>query len=134
MPAKLNHGVSRPSTLSLIRLSLLLGLAGLFFCGCEPKKSSSTSATNAQRSSGNPVTAPVDYLGAAANAKKSAEKVVANVGVNQAIKQFYAVEGRFPKDLNELVAKQYLPNLPSPPTGMKFQYNPSTGELKTVAQ
>ena len=119
--------------MSLMRLSLLMGVAGLLFIGCDEKKSATASPTNAPTSSsGNPITAPVDYLGAAAKAKQSAQKTVANVGVSQAIKQFYAVEGRFPKDLNELVSKQYLPNIPSPPVGMKYQYNPTTGDLKVV--
>ena len=120
--------------MSLMRLSLSMGVAGLLLSGCEQKQSASDSSTNARTSSGNPVTAPVDYLGAAAKAKQSSHKVVASAGLSQAIKQFYAMEGRFPKDLNELVTKEYLPALPSPPVGMKYQYNASTGELKTVVQ
>jgi len=121
--------------MSLMRLSLLMGVAGLLFIGCDEKKSATTSSpTNAPAatSSGNPITAPVDYLGAAAKAKQSAQKTVANVGISQAIKQFYTEEGRFPKDLNELVSKQYLPNIPSPPVGMKYDYNPTTGDFKVV--
>jgi len=34
--------------------------------------------------------------------------------------------------LNELVSPDYLPRLPEPPTGMKYDYNPQTGELKIV--
>jgi hypothetical protein len=120
--------------MNLKRLSLLMGVAGLLFCGCDQKKSANSASTNAQTSSGNPLTAPVDYLGAAAKAKQSSQKVVAGVGISQAINQFYATEGRFPKDLNELVTKQYLPNLPSPPVGMKYHYNPATGEFKVVTQ
>jgi hypothetical protein len=120
--------------MNLKRLSFSLGVAGLLFSGCEQKQSGGSSTTNAQGSSGNPITAPVDYLGAAAKAKQSSQKVVANVGLSQAVKQFYAVEGRFPKDLNELVTKEYIPSLPSPPVGMKYQYNPSNGDLKTVVQ
>ena len=120
--------------MSLMRLSLSMGVAGLLFCGCDQKSSTSSTSTNAQSSSGNPLTAPADYVGAAAKAQQSTKKVVANAGLSQAIKQFYAMEGRFPKDLNELVTKEYLSSLPSPPVGMKYQYNPSTGDLKTVVQ
>ena len=118
--------------MSLMRLSLSMGVAGLLFCGCDQK--SSNTSTNTQGSSGNPLTAPADYVGAAAKAQQSTKKVVVNSGLSQAIKQFYAMEGRFPKDLNELVTKEYLSSLPSPPVGMKYQYNSSTGDLKTVVQ
>lgn len=120
--------------MGLIRLSLLMVVAGLLFSGCEKRETASPPATNTQSSSGNPITAPVDYLGAVAKAKRSSEKAVANLGLNQAVKQFYAVEGRFPKDLNELVTKEYVPSIPRPPAGMKFDYNPNTGEMKTVPQ
>jgi len=36
--------------------------------------------------------------------------------------------------LNELVSPNYLPRLPSPPPGMKFDYNPATGQVKVVPQ
>src|SRR2546422_9768784 len=81
-------------------LSLLL-LGGLALAGCSKKEAKSTaSSTNENYSSGNPLTAPVDYLGAIAKAKKSAEKTVETVSLNQAIQQFSVAEGRYPKDLN----------------------------------
>ena len=78
------------------------------------------------------LTAPVDYLGAVAKAKKSAEKTVETVSLNQAIQQFSAAEGRYPKDLNELVTEKYLPKLPDPPYGMKIVYDAAKGEVKVV--
>jgi len=45
---------------------------------------------------------------------------------------FYAQEGRYPKNLDELVGPNYLSRLPAPPPGMKFDYNPGTGQLKVV--
>ena len=83
-------------------------------------------------SSGNPVMAPVNYLGAIAAAKKSAEKTIDSVALNQLVQQFYAQEGRYPKDMDELVKENYLPRIPPPPYGMKYVYNPTTGELKVV--
>lgn len=111
--------------------TLLIATAGLLFAGCE-QKGSTTDTTNA--SSGNPVTAPVDYLGAAAKAKKMADKTVSTVGINQAIQLYQAQEGQLPKTLNDLVTKQYLPSIPPPPAGMKYDYNPQTGALKVVPQ
>ena len=106
--------------------------AGLLLAGCGKDDSRSRTQTNAS-SSGNPLTAPVDYLGAAARAKQSASKTVLGAGLDQAIKLFYAETGRFPKDLKELTP-QYLSNIPPPPVGMKYDYDPNTGAVKVVPQ
>ena len=113
-------------------LSLLL-LGGLALSGCGKKEEKSTaSSTNENNSTGNPLTAPVDYLGAVVKAKKSAEKTVETVSLNQAIQQFSVAEGRYPKDLNELVTEKYLPEIPEPPYGMKIVYDAAKGEVKVV--
>ena len=115
------------------RIVSFLLLAGLALSGCGKKEAKSTAAsTNESYSTGNPVTAPVDYLGAVAKDKKSAEKTVETVSLNQAVQQFSVAEGRYPKDLDELVAEKYLPRLPDPPYGMKFTYDAKTGEVKVV--
>jgi hypothetical protein len=74
----------------------------------------------------------VDYLGAVAGAKKGMEGKLGNVGLSQAIQQFQAMEERLPANLQELVTKGYLRELPKPPYQMKFAYNPQTGEVKVV--
>ena len=105
-------------------------VAGLLFFGCGKKEGPKPETS----SSGNPVTAPVDYLGAVAKAKKTTEKTVETVGLQKTIDLFQAQEGRLPKDLNELVGPSYLSALPAPPPGMKFDYSPGTGQLKIVPQ
>jgi len=115
------------------RILSLLVPAALALAGCGKKDAKSTTgATNENYSSGNPLTAPVDYLGAVAKAKKSAEKTIDAVNLNQAIQQFSAAEGRYPKDLNELVTEKYMPRLPDAPYGMKFVYDAAHGEAKVV--
>ena len=109
----------------------LLGVAGLLSFGCS--KEQSTEKTSSTAPGGNPLTAPVDYLGAAAKAQQRATKTVAGVGLDQAINMFYAQEGRFPKDLNELVPSQ-LSIIPPAPRGMKYQYDPKSGSVKVVPQ
>lgn len=109
----------------------LLGVAGLFICGCS--KEPASSPPSGSSSSGNPLTAPADYLGAAGKAHQSAGKTLANVGLDQAIKMFYSQEGRFPKDLNELVPS-YLSAVPPAPRGMKYQYDAQTGTVKIIPQ
>jgi hypothetical protein len=105
-------------------------MAGLLLAGCGKKDASKPETT----SSGNPVTAPVDYLGAAAKAKKLAERTVETTGLQKSIDLFQAQEGRLPKSLQELVGPNYLNALPAPPAGMKFDYSPASGQLKIVPQ
>ena len=112
--------------------ALLVGVvAGCFLSGCSRSEPAAPKPAN-QPSSGNPITAPVDYLGAAAQAQKKSIKTLDEAGLNQNIQMFYAAEGRYPKDLNELVGPNYLTKLPAPPPGMKFDYNPTTGQVKVV--
>lgn len=107
-------------------------MAGLLFAGCQKDESKDSKPAPSSTSGGNPLTAPVDYLGAAAKAHKTATTKVAGTGLDQTIKLFYAQEGRFPKDLNELVRPEYLNAIPPPPAGMKYVYNPQSGEIKVV--
>lgn len=109
-------------------VSLAAGL--LAGCGGKPQPSASTAATNT--ATGNPITAPVDYVGAIGQAQKQAAKVVELVQVQQAIRQFQAAEDRYPKSLDELVQEGYLPALPRLPPGLKFAYNPATGQVRAV--
>ena len=88
----------------------------------KPKDDESSSA-------GNPLTAPVDYIGAVGKAKKVSEKKVNLANIQNAIKQFQAVEGRNPKNLNELVAEGYFSRPPRLPRGMRYVYNPKTGQV-----
>lgn len=110
--------------------SLLL-LAGFLFSGCKQEQPAS-STPNAS-SSGNPITAPVDYLGAVGKAKQSADKTVSSASLVQAVKMFSAEEGRLPKTLQELVPA-YIQKIPAPPAGMKYHYDPQTGVIKVVPQ
>lgn len=114
-------------------LLLIAPFGALLLAGCGKKDGDATArTTNAPAAGGNPVTAPVDYLGAVAKAKKSSESTIDAVSLNQAVQQFNVAEGRFPKDLNELVTEKYVPRLPDPPYGMKFVYDAAKGEVKVV--
>ena len=113
----------------ILLTSLAVGLLGV---GCGKKAASpSPPATNASATLGNPLDAPANYLGGLAQAQKLAIKVVDQAGVNEAIKMFNLAESRNPKDLKELVPN-YMPRLPEVPYGMKFEYNPSTGQFRVV--
>ena len=109
----------------------LVLLVGLAFLGCKPKPAQ---PVKPPAGSENPLDAPGRYGNVLVQAQKQAVKTVDLAGINQAIKMFQATEGRFPKSLDELVSPDYLPRLPDPPQGMKYDYNPQTGELKVVAK
>jgi hypothetical protein len=111
-------------------LCVLLAAAALGSgCGGKPKEPAPSTTNTA---GGNPITAPVDYVGAVGQAQKQAAKVVDLVQVQQAIRQFHAAEDRYPKTLDELVREGYLPALPKLPAGLKFEYNPATGQVRAV--
>ena len=107
--------------------------AALLVTSCGKKEPPTVPPATNQTSAGNPITAPVDYLGAVNQAQKHSAKVVDTVQVHQAIQQFNAAEDRFPKDLAELVKEGYLPKIPALPAGMKYQYNPANGQIKVVS-
>ena len=110
-----------------------LAVACSLFCGCDNKDTTPPpKATNSTAATGNPLTAPVDYLGAVGKARERSIKTIDTVSLNQNIQLFYAQEGRFPKSLDELVEQKYLPSLPAAPYGMKIQYNPATGKVDVV--
>lgn len=125
------------SALSLLAAGALL----LTACGDKPAASGPAAGKAAEKkssldnnSSGNPITAPVDYLGAVAKGKKFAEKTLDETQINKEIQLFFSQEGRYPKSLDELVTMKYLPALPTPPYNMKYEYNPASGEVKVVKQ
>ena len=120
-------------------LILAAGLSGILVAGfgCSKQDAAKPAASKSESSSassgGNPLTAPVDYLSTVAKAQKSATKSLTATGLDQAVKLFYAQEGRFPKDLKELVPG-YLGSIPPAPQGMKYSYEADSGTVKIVPQ
>jgi hypothetical protein len=113
---------------------LLIALLALGMTGCRKAEESAPAKSTNSASSGNPLTAPVDYLGAVAQAKRVSEKTINLASLNNAIQLFNAQEDRYPNDLNELVARHYIGSLPAVPAGMRVAYNPATGEVKIFRQ
>ena len=68
-----------------------------------------------------------EYSGVLISARRLARKTVAHLGIDQAIQAFRAEHDRFPNDLNELKGAGY--DIPNPPSGMEYDYNPKTGEF-----
>ena len=113
-------------------LVLLIVMAGLCVA-CKKEQDTTPSADNnppPASSSGN----PADYLTGLGKAKRTADAKIETASLNKTVQLFYAQEGRYPQDLNELVKPGYLSALPTPPHGTKFDYNRTTGEVKVVPQ
>lgn len=105
---------------------LLLASLGV---ACGKKAATQPAAANATAAGGNPLTAPVDYIGAVGAAKRMADRTTVTISLDKAVQSFYAGEDRYPSNLNELVTSRYLPTLPAPPYGTQFEYDPTTGRV-----
>jgi hypothetical protein len=108
--------------------------AALCLTGCGDKSSTSTASTNAVSTGGNPLDAPGDYLKAVANGKQSADKTIDVTSLKKAIELFNVDQGRNPKDLQELVQKRFIPQIPTPPYGTKLVYDANAGTVEVVKQ
>ena len=72
------------------------------------------------------------YLGTLAKAQQAAVKTVDVTSLNEEIQLFNVQEGRMPTDLNELVTKKYVGQLPAAPAGMKLVYDAVQGKVTTA--
>jgi len=104
-----------------------LALLGAVGCGSGSSSGGGTNST-----SGNPITAPVDYLDAVGKGKQKAIKTVDIASLTQAVNMFQVSEGRFPKDLDELVSSGYIARIPDAPYRHKISYNATNGQVTVV--
>ena len=96
--------------------------------GCNEGSPKSRGTT----SSGNPATAPLDYLAAQGQAKKHSEGTASLAQVQQALQQFRASEDRWPESLEELVRSGFLAKVPAMPTGQRLAYDPRSGTVQVA--
>jgi len=115
------------------KLSLLSTLVGLIVTGCGDNSNKATSGTNTA-TGGSLLTAPVDYLDAAAKAKQNAVKTIDTTSLDKAVELFNVEKGRNPKDLNELVSEKFIKEIPTPPYGTKLDYDANSGRVTVVKQ
>lgn len=113
---------------------LLTAVLGVCLAGCGSKSDSPTVTTNAPTTSGNPLDAPGEYLGAVVKGHQKAVKTVDVASLNQAIQLFQVQEGRYPRSLDELVAEKYIAKIPPAPVGMKIVYDAQAGSVKVVKE
>ena len=118
-----------------MRTPVLAALAvAAVLAGCGQKSETPAASTNAASSGGNPVTAPVDYLGALAKGQQQAVKTIDTASLDRAIQMFGVEKGRNPKDLNELVQEKFIPKIPDAPYGMKLVYDANAGTVRVEKQ
>jgi hypothetical protein len=108
--------------------------ASLILVGCGESSDKSVQPTNGAASGSSPLSAPADYVGALGKAQQTAVKTVDTTSLNQAVQLFNVDQGRYPKDLNELVEKKFIPKLPDAPRGMKLEYDATAGKVTVVKQ
>ncbi len=106
-----------------MKANLLAMLAALVLVGCND----SSQTTGASGGKSSVATAPAEYLNNAAKEQKRAVKVADIAAMNKTVEKFYVQEGRFPKDLLELIEKDYLPRLPVLPDKAEWDYDTNSG-------
>jgi len=111
--------------------SFLISIAAAaLLAGCSGKSDSSAQGTNTVNVATNGFGGYVKSLG---EAQKTADKTIDVTSLNQAIQLFNVQEGRYPKDLQELVPN-YIPKVPDVPYGYKIVYDATTATVKVVQQ
>lgn len=116
-----------------MKISVCLStLALAFLVGCGNDNSKPAAPSNA--AGGSPLDTRGDYLSTLAKGQATAVKTVDTASLNQAVQLFNVQEGRYPKDLDELVKSKLIGEIPPVPFGMKIDYDPATGQVKVVKQ
>src|SRR5580658_2843000 len=113
---------------------LMLVAAALLMGGCGKEQDSPPPAAAPAPAAATPANAPAGYVGALARGQQVAVKTIDVTALNENVRLFNVQEGRNPKDLNELVTKQYIPLLPTPPNGFKLVYDAVEGKVSVAAE
>jgi ABC-type glycerol-3-phosphate transport system substrate-binding protein len=101
---------------------LALTVASALVAGCGGGSSSSP-ATNATTNASSPLAQPEIF----------AQKKTDVAALTQAVQQYNATEGHYPKDLSEL-APNYIAKVPEVPAGYKLNYDSNNGTVTLVQQ
>ncbi|HDN97698.1 MAG: hypothetical protein DRP67_04510 [Candidatus Omnitrophota bacterium] len=104
------------------KVFLILFIFLFSLTSCSKKKEKSEELT--------PLNAPAKYGETLGRALKKAEGLKEVIYLRNKINTFQIEEGRYPNSLEELVEKGYIDEIPRPPKGMEFVYDPKTGSLE----
>jgi len=102
---------------------------GMLLAGCSQSSSSTTKSetTNAQ-ANGTSTTVTPNYGGVLGQAQNYSINQIDLAQLKQAIQEFNATEGRYPKDLQELIPN-YLAKIPQVPAGYQISYDETSGKV-----
>ena len=101
-----------------------LAVAAIFsLAGCSGGSNSNATPSTNTAANNSPAVQPEIY----------AQKKVDVSALNQALQQYNAAEGHYPKDLKEL-APSYIGKVPDAPSGYKFNYDANAGTVSMVQQ
>ena len=120
-----------------MKIVLLIPVAaGLLLAGCSQSSSPSNPTATNNATSGSTAasssTTP-NAGGVLGQVQNFSQEHIDLAQVGQAVQQFDAAEGHYPKNLQELVPN-YLAKIPPAPPGYKISYDPSTGKVGMVQQ
>jgi hypothetical protein len=107
----------------------LVVLVALLIAGCNDSPTDNSASSNDKSKA---AIAPTDYSTKPVNRPKRAVKPVDATVMNKAIESFYVQEGRFPKDLLELVEKGVLPRIPTLPGKAEWDYDTNNGVVNII--
>ncbi len=110
-------------------ICLLSLVAGLVLTGCGKNDSGTTTTVVPADNTPAPAQSGNGYLGTMVRAEQQAIKTVDLTSLNRNLELFNAQEGNYPADLNELVAKHYISQVPPAPAGMKLVYDAAHGKV-----
>lgn len=102
-------------------LYFLIPLLLFILPSCQKKEEKSKKLT--------PLNAPGKYGEVMGRTLKKSKAMGDMLYLKNKINTFQIQEGRYPSSLQELIDKGYIEKLPTPPEGMKFVYDPSTGKV-----
>ena len=97
-------------------------LVSLFFAACSRKEKRPEENLT-------PANALQQYGGVMGKTYQRAKALEVILPTKQLLESFRAIEGRYPYSLEELVEKGYCRQLPTPPEGLRFKYDPQTGSI-----
>ncbi len=94
------------------------------------KQAAPKDAKKADDAKAQPGGLPLDYVNMAVKQPKRVEKQLRSLAMTQAIQAFQALEGRFPKSLDELKKSGF--EIPPLPKGTQYKYDAKTGKVEVV--
>ncbi len=69
------------------------------------------------------------YANVMVKTRQKAKGMDSVLPLKQLVDSYWAEQGKYPASLQELVTNGYINELPAPPAGMEFTYDPATGSV-----